>query len=240
MFLSEVKSPPLITREQLILLNRELAKDARAWTDVLVRHVGCADLGTRNRVYREVVAFAPRLAEFKFTEAGLKPEVAMTELPRRAHLSNGVQHPTVNGLLANLLTNGPTEAKTLGNFLAQYCLKSANAPDFTKAMFEEFCLATGLETKVLVGSGANLACLVFYFVAFGLLGFGPNATRSERNLVLKDARLCQEHFNQLMDNFIVGPGKFAALLPLLGLRQNEILMLAGLQRRRLLTRESAR
>jgi hypothetical protein len=123
---------------------------------------------------------------------------------------------------------------------AQYCKMNQDAPDFTEATFEEFCQATGLEGKVQVGSGVNQACLLFYFVVFGLLGFGPNSTRAERNLLLKDTRLCQEHFNRLIDQFNARPGKFATLLPLLGMRQKEILVLTGLRRRRLLGRASLR
>lgn len=238
MLLSEDKMQPLITRGQLVLLNNELAKDARAWTNVFVRHAGCVDLGTRNKVYREVLAFASRLAEIKFKEAGLQPEVSMAELPRRSRVLEAARRQA-NDLMVHLLPGSVSEPETFANFLALYCQKNQDAPDFTEAMFAEFCMATGLETKVLVGSGVNLACLVFYFVVFGLLGFDVNSTRAERNLVLKDARLCQEHFNRLIDKFIAGPGKFASLLPLLGLRQSEILMLVGPRRRRLLAKRAS-
>jgi hypothetical protein len=224
----------LITREQLMLLKGELAKDGRAWATVFVRHAGCEDLKIRNRAYREVLSFATRLAEMKIREAGLATEMPMDELTPRAAMLKSARSDSPCVLTTHLEAGGSPGAKTFATFLAQYCHANQDAPDFTEAMFEEFCLATGLENKVMVGNGVNLACLVFYFVIFGLLGFQAHSTRAERNVLLKDARLCQEHFNALIDQFTARPGKFASLLPLVGLRKHEIMVLAGLRRRRLL------
>jgi hypothetical protein len=228
-----------ITSEQWALLKRELGKDARAWATVFVRHAGCGDLKIRNRAYREVVSFATRLAEIKIREAGLATEMPMDELTPGAAMLKSARSDSPCVLTTHLEASGSAGAKTFATYLAQYCQGNQDAPDFTEEMFEEFCLATGLESKVMVGSGVNLACLVFYFVIFGLLGFQTHSTRAERNVLLKDARLCQEHFNALMDQFTARPGKFASLSPLVGLRQHEIMVLAGLRRRRLLGGPSA-
>ena len=60
----------------------------------------------------------------------------------------------------------------------------------TREMFEQFCQCTGLGSDVLVGKGKNLATLVFYIAAHGVLSARGLPTREEVLRLLRAASAC--------------------------------------------------
>jgi hypothetical protein len=61
----------------------------------------------------------------------------------------------------------------------------------TKEMFEQFCGCTGLGSDVLVGSGENLASLVFYIATHSVLSAGGLPTREQVQKLLRAAGECR-------------------------------------------------
>ncbi len=73
---------------------------------------------------------------------------------------------------------------------------SAAHSRLTREMFEQFCRCTGLGSEVLVGSGENLASLVFYIALHSVLAARGLPTREVVLKLLRAARECRSHLQQ--------------------------------------------
>jgi hypothetical protein len=77
----------------------------------------------------------------------------------------------------------------------------------TRAMFEQFCRCTGLGSDVLVGTGENLASLVFYIAVHGVLSAGGLPTREEVLKLLLAARECRAHLQRAVSTWVAAEPK---------------------------------
>ncbi|MEI7731616.1 MAG: hypothetical protein WCO56_18725 [Verrucomicrobiota bacterium] len=214
----ETSAEPAVTREQLIGLARQIVREARFWAVTLSAHAPVESPAIRHKVFVEVLAFSTRLVELKFQAGDVRCEVSYAALLKdiqQAHAQARIQRALIapDAAIKESLASVDEEAMPAEEYQATvYSISRKEECPFTDEMFEEFCRATGLESRSLVGSGANLATVVFYFVIFGLLGFGEGATRGERNRVLKDTRLCQQRLGIMIEQFLANPEGFNSLL----------------------------
>lgn len=66
----------------------------------------------------------------------------------------------------------------------------------TKEVFDQFCECTGLGSDVLVGSGENLASIIFYVTLHGMLSCHARLTREAVQRMLRIAADCRKHFQR--------------------------------------------
>lgn len=72
----------------------------------------------------------------------------------------------------------------------------------TREMFEQFSRCTGLGSEVLVGSGENLASLVFYIALHSVLSAHGLPTREAVLNLLRAARECRAHLQRAIPQML--------------------------------------
>lgn len=212
------------SREQMVVLARLMMREARFWARILAGHGSGESRCGESRIFLEVLAFSTRLVELRMPLAHCQAEVPYARLVQELwKQSSGVAAATDVGTAARpeqgmdpQAFSDDQEPPDLGYRVALYADTTHEQGPFTDEMFEEFCRATGLESRLLVGQGAHLAAIMFYFVIFGLLGFNFSAgqipTRAERNRLLRDARHCRQQMECLLEQFLENPGGFRPVL----------------------------
>lgn len=87
----------------------------------------------------------------------------------------------------------------------------------TKEMFEQFCGCTGLGSDVLVGSGENLASLVFYIAVHSVVSAGGLPAREQVQQLLRAAGECRRHLQKSISRLVADqtapPPSATALAP---------------------------
>ncbi len=74
----------------------------------------------------------------------------------------------------------------------------------TREIFEQFGRCTGLGSEVLVGSGENLASLVFYIALHTVLAARGLPTREGVLRLLRTAKECRIHFQRTIPQMLAG------------------------------------
>jgi hypothetical protein len=77
--------------------------------------------------------------------------------------------------------------------------RSAGFRKLTPEMFEQFCKLTGLDARVLVGKGENLASLVFYISIHGVVSARRPLRTDEAMRLLRSVRDCRADFDKSME-----------------------------------------
>ncbi len=72
----------------------------------------------------------------------------------------------------------------------------------TREMFAQFCRCTGLGSDVLVGKGENLATLVFYIAAHGVVSADGLPTRQAVLKLLQSAQACRAHLQKAIAEWV--------------------------------------
>jgi hypothetical protein len=79
---------------------------------------------------------------------------------------------------------------------------SGDQPRLTKEMLEQVRRCTGLGSEALVGSGENLASLVFYISLHAVLSARGLPTREQVLKLLRAARECREHLQKTISRLL--------------------------------------
>lgn len=192
-------------------LAAQLHQAAVAWARTLAIGTARRDTTLEEAWFREIIAYANRLAALHLANwpaesrrhflAQLGRETLRLQEQRRRRVSRGRQ------LTAPV--NDPEP-----QFDQQYRsgLHSLRAGDGRlREVYLEFCRHTGLSSDVLVGSGQNLAAIIFYFVIFGLAAGGASAKGQHQRWVLRTARDCRVHLASVIRR--LGSSEFVAAHP---------------------------
>lgn len=111
----------------------------------------------------------------------------------------------------------PPPAQEQAGFANQYLMyagRDSGAFRITEPMFQDFCEMTGLSSTCLVGTGPNLAALVFYIVLHGVFTAHRPISRERKRVLLGAAKSCRAFFEDLLDQWL-GKTTAAAFSPVL-------------------------
>lgn len=192
-------TPPL-DASQAATLAASLHRAAAAWTRTFLASTGQPNPDLADALCRETLAFGLVLLESRLAASDPAQAAEFLGAVRRevwtlhARRTRRVRRPE--------LPDATGEATEFGRKWLARTTGGDGEFQITGEMFDEFCEFTGLASRELVGSGENLAALVFYIVIHGRVFASSAVPREQRLWLVRATRDCRLFLDKALSHWL--------------------------------------
>jgi hypothetical protein len=170
---------------------------ASNWSGELVEHGISARPEARERMNREIRAFANQIALIRQGLSRAGGPYSGPFLPWRDFdegLSGG------RGVIEPVEPPAYRSSEASDAACPVLAAHSPQLPGVTRESFERFCRWTGMDDSCLSGSAEHVASLVFYLIAFSVLTDQQQGPDVRSQLLLSKLRRCRESISRAVDD----------------------------------------
>ena len=196
-------------------LARNLCGSSLAWAKTVGGCLGRTNSELEDDLWEEILAFALCLVRLRLSAASETEREAFLalvrlECERLSEARSWRQRSRIKRLPAPACTHGGSQEVER----AQAAERQSGAARVTQEMFEQFCHLTGLDSTVLVGSGENLASLMFYITIYGVVSEQAPLRTDEALRLLRAVRECRGFLEAALPGWLAEPSSGASGLRL--------------------------